>query len=220
MPQSSRHGSVSPESCAEAIRVLAERDPELRRLIAAVGPCTLRPNPDGFHVLVRSIIAQLISTAAARTVASRLETALAPAGLSADALAGAAEGVLRGAGLSRSKVAALRDLAERTRTRVLPLDRFDELSTEEVTAHLTAVRGIGPWTAEMFLIFSLGRLDVLPLADFGLRAGVRDIYGLADLPKPAELQRRAETWRPYRTVATWYFWRSRGGVPQSEPPAD
>jgi DNA-3-methyladenine glycosylase II len=98
----------------------------------------------------------------------------------------------------------------------LPLDRLAELSDEEVIECLVPVRGIGRWTAEMFLIFSLGRLDVLPVDDFGLRAGVRDVYGLGELPGRADLRERGEVWRPYRSIATWYFWRSRGFVPQSK----
>jgi 3-methyladenine DNA glycosylase/8-oxoguanine DNA glycosylase len=124
--------------------------------------------------------------------------------------------MLRGAGLSRAKVLALKDLAERAVSGELPLDRLPEMSDEEVIECLVEVRGIGRWTAEMFLIFSLGRLDVLPVDDFGLRAGVRDVYQLPDLPSRAALRERAEPWRPYRSIATWYFWRSRGGVPQSK----
>jgi DNA-3-methyladenine glycosylase II len=98
----------------------------------------------------------------------------------------------------------------------LPLERLPDMSDEEVIASLVSVRGIGRWTAEMFLIFSLGRLDVLPVDDLGLRAGVREVYELTELPGRAELRERGEVWRPYRSIATWYFWRSRGGVPQSK----
>jgi 3-methyladenine DNA glycosylase/8-oxoguanine DNA glycosylase len=123
---------------------------------------------------------------------------------------------LRAAGLSANKVRSLRDLAEKVHTKAVPLARLHEMEDEEVIAHLLPVRGIGRWTAEMFLIFSLGRLDVLPVDDFGLRAGVRDVYTLGELPDKASLIERAEAWRPYRSIATWYFWRSRGVVPQSK----
>src|SRR5262249_19917639 len=93
---------------------------------------------------------------------------------------------------------------------------FADMTDDDVMKHLVAVRGIGPWTAEMFLIFSLGRLDVLPVDDFGLRAGVKETYGLLELPGRVALRERGEPWRPYRSVATWYFWRSRGPVPQSD----
>jgi DNA-3-methyladenine glycosylase II len=209
--------SKDSDRYATAQEHLARADTVLRDLIRRVGPCSLRPDPDRFGVLVRSIVSQMISTAAARTIGTRLTTALAPhGGLTSAAILAAPLESLRGAGLSGTKAAALRDLAERTRSGALPLDRLDEMTDAEVLASLTAVRGIGPWTAEMFLIFSLGRLDVLPLADLGLRAGVKDLYGLADLPSRAEVRRRAAPWQPYRSVATWYLWRSRGGVPQSD----
>jgi DNA-3-methyladenine glycosylase II len=165
--------------------------------------------------LVRAIIAQMISTKAARAITSRVE-ALAPHGLTAAAVASVSEDALRGAGLSRAKALALKDLASRAESGELPLDHLTEMTDEEVIDCLVAVRGIGRWTAEMFLIFSLGRLDVLPVDDFGLRAGVRELYELADLPGRAALRERGEVWRPYRSIATWYFWRGRGFVPQSE----
>jgi DNA-3-methyladenine glycosylase II len=200
----------------QAKRHLARKDEVLKRVIAQVGPCTLQPmGDDHFVVLVRAIVSQLISTRAAETIFGRLQAVLGRRGVTPAALLAAQPEALRGAGLSGSKTAALRDLAERVRKRVLPLKKLPELPDEEVSAHLTAVRGIGPWTAEMFLIFCLGRPDILPVGDFGLRAGVRDAYGLAELPDGKALRERAEPWRPYRSIATWYFWRSRGFVPQS-----
>jgi DNA-3-methyladenine glycosylase II len=208
--------STEPDRYAVARAHLAAADPALRPLVERVGPCTLRPEPDRFAVLARSIVGQMISGAAARTVNARLAAALeAHGGLTPAGVLAAPVETLRGAGLSGTKAAAVRDLAERAASGVLPLADFDALSDDVITAHLTAVRGVGPWTAEMFLIFSLGRLDVLPLADLGLRAGVKDLDGLADLPDRATLRRRAEPWRPYRSVATWYLWRGRGPVPQS-----
>jgi DNA-3-methyladenine glycosylase II len=199
----------------KAQRHLSRHDPLLAQLIKRIGPCTLRPGAEAFPALVRSIIAQMISTKAALAIGARVETALQPHGLTPAAVTAASEEMLRGAGLSRTKALALKDLAERALSGTLPLDRLPALSDEEVIDLLLPVRGIGRWTAEMFLIFSLGRLDVLPVDDFGLRAGVRDVYQLPDLPGRAALRERAEPWRPYRSIATWYFWRSRGGVPQS-----
>jgi len=199
----------------KAQRHLARRDPVLKRLIGLVGRCTLQPEPDGFAVLVRSVIAQLISTKAAASIHARLLATLGKAGLTPAAVLKAGEAKLRTVGLSRAKALALLDLAGRARSGVLPLADFPSLSDEEVIGHLVPVRGIGRWTAEMFLIFSLGRMDVLAVDDFGLRAGVRDHYGLAELPGRAFLRAHAEPWRPYRSVATWYLWRSRGFVPQS-----
>jgi DNA-3-methyladenine glycosylase II len=199
----------------KARRHLARRDPVLKRLMAHVGPCTLRHEPDGFAALVRSIIAQQISTKAAASIHARLLLALGRRGLRPGALLALSDEELRGAGLSASKGRSLRDLAEKVHTRAVPLRRLPDLTDEEVIEHLLPVRGIGRWTAQMFLIFSLGRPDVLPVDDLGLRAGVRQVYGLPALPERAVLTELAEPWRPYRSVATWYFWRSRGFVPQS-----
>jgi DNA-3-methyladenine glycosylase II len=200
----------------KAQRHLSRRDPLLRPIIKRVGPCTLQPGGNAFELLVRAIIAQMISTKAAVAIGARVVTALAPHGLTPSAVAAVREEVLRGAGLSRTKALALKDLASRAESGELPLDRLAEMSDDEVIECLVPVRGIGRWTAEMFLIFSLGRLDVLPVDDFGLRAGVRDVYGLPELPGRADLRERGEAWRPYRSIATWYFWRSRGFVPQSK----
>lgn len=200
---------------AKAQRHLSRRDPVLRKVIKAVGPCTLQPVADFFIVLARAISSQQLSTRAAATIFGRLQ-ALSPDGLTPAAVLDAADEQLRGAGLSRSKVLSLRDLAGHVQSGALPLHDLPRLSDEEVVALLVPVRGIGVWTAQMFLIFSLGRLDVLPVDDLGLRAGVRDMYGLPELPNRVALVERAEPWRPYRSVATWYLWRSRGFVPQSD----
>jgi DNA-3-methyladenine glycosylase II len=115
--------------------------------------------------------------------------------------------LLRGAGLSNAKVAAMRDLAERTLSGELPLRRITRMSDEDVLAHVTAVRGLGEWTAQMFLLFRLGRLDVLPPHDLGVQEGLKRLDGLADRPKPKQLLARAEVWRPLRSVGTWVMWR-------------
>src|SRR5260370_1275114 len=198
-----------------ARRHLARRDALLKQLMQRVGPCALTVDPDHFGVLARSILAQQISTKAARAIHGRLLQALPRSGLKPTAFLRLTDEKLRAAGLSANKVRSLRDLAEKVHTKVVPLARLHAMEDEEVIAHLLPVRGIGRWTAEMFLIFSLGRLDVLPVDDFGLRAGVRDVYALPELPDKAFLIERGEAWRPYRSIATWYFWRSRGAVPQS-----
>jgi DNA-3-methyladenine glycosylase II len=208
--------TVPPAVFAKAQRHLARRDPVLKRLVRLVGPCTLWFEPDGFAALVRCIIAQQISTKAARSIHDRLAAALAPAGVVPAAVVAVSDEALRGSGLSAAKARSLRDLAQRIHGGELPLDRLHELPDEDVIARLVPVRGIGRWTAQMFLIFSLGRLDVLPAADLGLRVGVQRQYGLAEPPERAALEELARPWQPYRSVATWYFWRSLGGVPQSE----
>jgi DNA-3-methyladenine glycosylase II len=188
----------------------------LKPLLAAVGPCRLTAESDSFVVLVRAVVSQLISTKAAASIFARLGESVGCLSLTPQAVMDAPEQVLRCAGLSGAKTTAVRELARRVLDGSLPLDRFPAMSDDEITDLLVDVRGIGPWTAHMFLIFGLGRLDVLPTADFGLRAGVRDFFGLPELPSAADLNERAQPWRPYRSIATWYFWRSRDFVPQSE----
>jgi DNA-3-methyladenine glycosylase II len=207
--------TTPPDTFRKAQRHLARRDPVLKRIIATVGPCTLWHNPDGFASLVRAIIAQQISTKAAAAIHARLEQTVGKAGLTPKGILRLSDEALRGAGLSASKARSLRDLAERVQDGSVRLAELHELPNEEVIAQLVPVRGIGRWTAEMFLIFSLGRMDVLPVADWGLRVAVQRHYGLAEPPGKALLLAQGEPWRPYRSVATWYFWRSLGFVPQS-----
>jgi DNA-3-methyladenine glycosylase II len=195
---------------------LARRDPVLRRLIDTIGPCTLRHDPDHFAVLARSIISQQISTKAAASIHRKLHEALAPLGVTPAGVSAASAETLRAAGLSASKARSLADLAAHVESGAIPLADLHRMDDEEVIARLVPVYGIGRWTAEMFLIFSLGRLDVLPVADRGLRVGAQLQYGLEANPGKARLEELAEPWRPYRSIATWYFWRSFGFVPQSE----
>jgi DNA-3-methyladenine glycosylase II len=198
-----------------ARRHLGRLDAALKELMRRVGPCTLTVDNDHFGILTRSIISQQISTKAARSIHTRLLQTLPKGKLKPASVLDLTDEQMRAAGLSANKVRSLRDLADKVHTKAVPLARLHKLDDEEVIEHLVTVRGIGRWTAEMFLIFSLGRLDVLPVDDLGLRAGVRDVYALSELPDKASLIERGETWRPYRSIATWYFWRSRGAVPQS-----
>jgi DNA-3-methyladenine glycosylase II len=199
----------------KARRHLARRDPVLKKLIAQVGTCTLQPSTDRFGTLVRSIVSQQISGKAAASISGRLCELLGKSGIEPRGIARAREEKLRAAGLSTAKVRAVRDLAAKVLDGTVDLVSIHEKPDEEVIAHLLPVIGIGRWTAEMFLIFSLGRLDVLPLGDLGFRVGVQRQLGLETVPDNATLTQLAEPWRPYRTVATWYFWRSFGPVPQS-----
>lgn len=208
---------INPAIFGVARRHLGRRDPVLKGLMSAVGPCRLRPDAgDPFALLMRSVVSQMISTKAAAAVFAKVQAAAAATGLTPAGVLALTEAELRAAGLSGAKVRTFHTLSKRVVGGELPLHRLEELTDEEIAAHLLPIPGIGVWTVEMFLIFGLGRLDVLPVRDLGLRAGVRDTYGLAELPTFAELEERAEIWRPYRTVATWYFWRSRGAVPQSK----
>jgi DNA-3-methyladenine glycosylase II len=207
---------VDSAAFAKAQRHLARRDAVLKQLIRSVGPCTLSCNQDRFAVLVQSILSQQISGKAAAAIGERLAKALGRGGVTPASLLKAPEDVLRSAGLSAAKTRALRDLSHKVHNGSVPLKRIHDLEDEEVVAALVSVIGIGRWTAQMFLVFSLGRLDVLPVDDWGLRLGVQKHYGLAQPPKRAELEELAELWRPYRTVATWYVWRSLGAVSQSK----
>jgi 3-methyladenine DNA glycosylase/8-oxoguanine DNA glycosylase len=198
---------------SQATRHLRRSDPVLRRIIGEVGPCRLevdRKTPP-FAALAEAILYQQITGKAAATIHGRLlalcETKrLAPRHV----LAVSAES-LRGIGLSRQKTAYLQDLARRTEEG-LPLGRVGRLADEDVIETLTQVKGIGRWTAHMFLMFRLGRLDVLPVDDYGIQKAIMRAYGMRKLPKPARLERVAQPWRPYRTVACWYLWRTVDGT--------
>jgi DNA-3-methyladenine glycosylase II len=163
---------------------------------------------------VRSIISQQISTKAALAIGGRLLKQLGR--FQPKRILGATDEQMREAGLSRGKQRSLRDLADKCASGTIPLKKLGELDDAAVIEALTQVHGIGPWTAEMFLIFSLGRLDVLPVGDYGLRAGVQKHYELAELPKKDALHELTASWKPYRSIGTWYIWRSLGGVPQSD----
>ena len=195
-----------------AIAHLRNADPVLGDLMAHCGPCTLEPgDTDPFVTLYRAIIAQQLSGRAASTITERLEAlfdgdVLTPAGILATP-----DETLRSLGLSRQKQASLKDLASKTSDGSLPLAALATLSDEDVMRQLTQVRGIGVWTAEMFLIFSLGRLDVFPVGDLGIRKAIQRVYGYKKMPAVSTMHRHARKWAPYRTIATWYLWESYDG---------
>jgi DNA-3-methyladenine glycosylase II len=192
-----------------AVGHIRSADPIMRRLIDTVGPFTLRPERRRrFSVLARAIISQQVSTAAARTIRGRLEGVIDNGGLTAEGIARLTEPQLRSVGLSRQKASYLLDLACKTLDGTVRLDRIGRLPDEAVIEMLTQVKGIGRWTAEMFLIFSLGRLDVLPVDDLGVRAAIKELYGLDDLPDKKTCMEIAAPWRPYATIGSWYCWRS------------
>jgi DNA-3-methyladenine glycosylase II len=202
------------ETFAKARRHLSRHDARLKKIIARVGPCTLQANADHFGLLARSIISQQISTHAARAIHGRLCERLGKR-IQPRAILKATDAEMRAVGLSAGKVASMRDLAQRCVDGEVRLKKLADLHDEEVIAQLIPVRGIGRWTAEMFLIFGLGRLDVLPVTDFGLRNGIRREHGLAELPNRATLLELTAAWSPYCSIGTWYIWRSFGDVPQS-----
>jgi DNA-3-methyladenine glycosylase II len=188
---------------------LRERDPVLARVIDRVGAFALEPDPDIFKSLVRAILAQQISTSAARSIYKRLLTL---AGEEEKLLAGLQRlsmEELRSAGVSPQKARYLRDLAEKVSSGTVQLDQISSLTNDEIIAELTRVKGVGVWTAQMLLIFSLGRLDVFPGDDLGIRTAIKRLYRKRILPtKPAHLRKFEKLWQPYASVASWYCWRS------------
>jgi DNA-3-methyladenine glycosylase II len=193
-------------------------DPVLRRLIDEGGPIDPKEDrrgsrPDPFEAIARAIVGQQLSTKAARSIWDRVVAALDGKRPGAGVVLAADPEALRGAGLSAAKVAYLRDLAERVEAGELDLARLSELSDEDVVAELIAIKGIGRWTAEMFLIFHLGRPDVISTGDLGIRRAVQLAYGLEELPGPTDLERIAEPWRPHRTLACLHLWRSLSNAP-------
>jgi DNA-3-methyladenine glycosylase II len=210
-PQVSQQSSFPappPDCWKAAVRHLRRVDPHLRSIINRVGPCLLAPRPDRFGALVRSIIGQQISSKAARSINDRL-IAIGGEPHRPRRLIELGEASLRSCGLSGAKARYVLNLAEAVASGHVPLDDIDNSWDEpRIVETLTSVKGIGVWTAEMFLIFVLNRPDVLPASDLGVRAGLKDRHGLAALPRPKECFALAELWRPYRSIASWYLWRS------------
>ncbi len=197
---------------AEALRHLAQADELLGRLIETVGPCRLKPAPrrSPFEALVKSVAYQQLNGTAAAAIFGRFK-ALYPGRRfpTPETLLATPDARLRGAGLSRAKVAAIKSLATHAVSGLVPSARqIARMTDEEVLERLTAVRGVGPWTVHMLLIFTLGRTDVLPTTDYGVRKGFALLYGWPELPTPRELEAHGEKWRPHRTTAAWYFWRA------------
>jgi DNA-3-methyladenine glycosylase II len=212
---------VTPNDYARARRILLRRDPVLAALIRQHGPCGLAAaqRSDHFSALVRAIVFQQLSTKAASTIYSRL-VALLPGGeLTPAALAALSDDQLRSAGISRQKGSYLRDLCAKVGKGVVPLDDLEGMDDEQVVAALTTVKGIGRWSAEMFLMFRLHRPDVLPVGDLGIVNAVMKVYRLRKKPTPERLRRLGEAWKPYRSVASWYLWRSLDNVPGQPAPA-
>jgi DNA-3-methyladenine glycosylase II len=193
---------------SRAAAALARRDPVMAKLIDQAGIFRLpRPTNTHFAAIAESILYQQLAGAAAAAIHRRFLD-LFDGNLSPERLLALPPRKLRGAGLSGAKVAAVRDLAAKVAAGIVPLHRIGRLSDEEIIESLSVVRGIGRWTAEMFLIFQLRRLDVWPVGDYGVRTGYALAYGLPTLPTPKELQASGERFRPYRTVAAWYCWRA------------
>ena len=211
----------------KAVRHLKKSDPVLRAIIERIGPCRMRSAPPEFHSLAEAIVYQQLNGKAAVTIFKRF-AALSGDPLTPEGILKLSDEQMRGAGLSRQKSAYLRDLAAKTSAGALDFSRLPELPDEEVIAHLTQVKGIGEWTAQMFLMFSLGRGNVLPTGDFGVRMAMYKHYldvqrvkaakkssaakkgrkRKVKLPTPEQMEKIAKSWEPYRSVACWYLWRS------------
>jgi len=195
-------------SLSAAAAEVARRDRVMAQLIKRTGPFRLpRPSTDHFAALAESILYQQLAGAAAAAIHRRF-VALFDGGLSPEAVLALSQRRLRTAGLSGSKAASIRDLAAKVADGTVPLDHISRFSDEEIMTRLSVVRGIGRWTAEMFLIFQLRRLDVWPVDDYGVRKGYSLAYGLRELPTPKQLQVEGERFRPYRTVPAWYCWQA------------
>ncbi len=204
--------TIWEQTVATATAYLRDIDPIMSLSIERVGECTLTPNPNLFETLVDAIISQQISVKAADAIMGRLrKAAIGESGglITPQALLPFEPDALRAVGLSPQKIRYIRDLTERVSSGQLDLAQLSDLEDEAVITELVKVKGIGRWTAEMMLIFSLGRPDVLPVDDLGFLEGVREAYGLETRPTPKELRERGELWRPYRTFATWYMWSIR-----------
>ena len=210
----------SPFDPAVAIAHLRAADPVLARLIDRVGPFAISRDQTNtvFGALLRSIVYQQLSGKAAATILGRVH-ALFRGGTTPEKILRASDEKLRGAGLSRAKVLAVRDLARRTRAGELPtLEQIHLMEDEAIVESLTAVRGIGRWTAEMLLIFRLGRPDVLPVDDYGVRKGFALAFRKRALPTREQLAKHGARWKPYRSVASWYLWRALDPLPAPTPP--
>ena len=191
----------------EALDHLCRVDPKLAAVIARAGPCTLKPGGDCFIALCRAIIAQQISGVVAKAITKRFKKLFSRSRPTPKLLLTLTDEQLRSAGLSRQKLSYLRDLAAHFAEGKVPTRRFSKMSDEEIIQSLIPVKGIGRWTAEMFLIFVLNRTDLLPVDDLGVRKGFQKVYSLKTEPKAAKMIQIAEKWRPWRTVGSWYMWR-------------
>lgn len=191
----------------KAVNHLKKCDPVLAAIIDRVGPCRMEFGPAEFFRLAEAIVYQQLNGKAAVTIFNRFSE-LAGQPLTPEGILKLSDAQLRSVGLSKQKSAYLKDLAAKTAAGLLDFARLPELSDEEVIEHLTQVKGIGVWTAHMFLIFSLRRPNVLPTGDYGVQMAIKKHYRKRKLPKPKDMERIAKAWAPYRSIACWYMWRS------------
>jgi DNA-3-methyladenine glycosylase II len=191
----------------KAINHLKKSDPILAAIIEQVGPCRMQFGQPTFHSLAEAILYQQLNGKAAVTIFNRF-TALAGDPLTPAAILKLTDAEMRGVGLSKQKTAYLRDLSEKTKSGLVVFERMPELSEQQVVAHLTQIKGVGVWTAHMFLMFTLRRPDILPTGDYGIQAAIKKHYKKRKWPKPAVMEKIAQPWSPYRSIACWYLWKS------------
>jgi DNA-3-methyladenine glycosylase II len=191
----------------KAVNHLSKSDPILRAIIGRVGPCRMEYGPPEFHSLAESIVYQQLNGRAAETIFDRF-TALAGDPVTPAGILKLSELQMRSVGLSKQKSSYLRDMAERAVRGDLDFGKLHQLSDDEVISHLTQVKGVGTWTAQMFLMFTLKRPNVLPTGDLGVQMAIKKHYNKRKLPKPLQMEKIARAWEPYRSVACWYLWRS------------
>ena len=191
----------------KAINHLKKSDPVMAAIIERIGPFRMQYGEPTFHALAEAILYQQLNGKAAATIFDRF-TALAGDPLTPEGILKLSDAEMRSVGLSRQKTAYLRDLSEKTAAGLLEFERMTELPEEEVIAHLTQVKGVGVWTAHMFLMFTLRRPNILPTGDYGVRTAIMKHYKKRKLPKPELMERIAKPWAPYRSVACWYLWQS------------
>ncbi len=199
---------LDPQLMTDAHNHLTASDPVMAEVIDNIGPCTLNRQTNRYRNLVRAIVGQQISGAAARSVFKKLEASVNSKTLNPDAVSILTEDELRAVGLSSQKTRYIRDLTDHVLEKRLNLRSLHFKSDEEVVELLTNVKGIGLWTAQMFLMFSLGRPDVLPWGDLGIQVAMKNLYGFESLPSKAKCIEVAQPWRPYATIASWYLWRT------------
>ena len=192
----------------KAINHLKKSDPVMRAIIERVGPCRMEFGEPTFHSLAEAIVYQQLNGKAAVTIFKRFADAAGGNPVTPEGVLRMSEQQMRAVGLSKQKSAYLRDLAEKTKAGLLEFERLSDLPDDEVIQHLTQVKGIGVWTAHMFLMFTLRRPDVLPTGDYGVQVAIKKHYRKRKLPKPKDMEKIAKPWSPYRSVACWYLWRS------------
>lgn len=195
----------------KAVKHLSKNDARLQKVIAQAGECMIKPHKKYFELLIASIVGQQLSMYAARAIFDRFKKHFAPKmfPLTSDIINTSTED-LRKLGLSYAKIRCLKDLCEKIESKMIHLNKFQKMPDDEIVDELIKVKGIGVWTAQMFLMFSLGRLNVLPSNDLGIKKGIKNIYSLRTLPEEEKIVKisRENNWSPYNSVASWYIWRS------------